>query len=199
MVNNFFAHVTAQISNTSNIGNGVKVWNNTQIRELAQIGQGTSIGANSYIGPGVKIGEFCKIQNNVQLYEPCEIGDYVFIGPGVIITNDKYPRSFNKDLQTIKSDEWNKTMTKIESYTSLGAGVICVGPSLIQKFSMVGAGAVISGKILSHGLYVGVPAKKIKWIDKYGEPLNFDTETRSFHNKTKTEFYKEINGELLEC
>lgn len=199
MVSHFFSHQSAQIDNKSHIGNNVKVWNNTQIRENAQIGENTSVGANSYIGPGVKIGKFCRIQNSVQLYEPCEIGDYVFIGPGVIITNDRHPRSFNKDFQTIREDEWEKTYTQIESYSSIGAGVICIGPCVIEKFSMIGAGSVVSGKILSHGLYVGVPGKKIKWIDKNGQPLNYDETTKIYSNKFKTEFYNEINGELIEC
>ncbi len=44
----------------------------------------------------------------------------------------------------------------------------------IGKFSLVGAGAVITKSVPPYALVVGNPAKQIGWVSEYGHRLNFD-------------------------
>ena len=94
------------VDSSAVIGQGTRVWHNSQVRDGVAIGDNCIIGRNVYIGSGVRIGQNCKIQNNALIYEPTVIADGVFIGPGVILTNDQYPRAANPDLTLKSADDW---------------------------------------------------------------------------------------------
>jgi len=49
-------HKTAEVNPTAKIADGVKIWNLTQVREDASIGENTSIGYACYIDKNVIIG-----------------------------------------------------------------------------------------------------------------------------------------------
>ena len=42
----------------------------------------------------------------------------------------------------------------------------------IGEYSLVGAGALVNSDVKAYSLVVGVPAKQIGWISKYGEQLD---------------------------
>ena len=78
----FRVAASAVIHPDVSLGKGVSVWDFSQIREGARIGDDTVIGRNVYVDHDVRIGSGCKIQNNVLVYWPALIGDGVFLGPG---------------------------------------------------------------------------------------------------------------------
>jgi acetyltransferase-like isoleucine patch superfamily enzyme len=154
------------------LGKNVSIWDFTTIRENVEIGNNVVIGKHVYIGPGVKIGNNVKIQNGALVYETAEIADGCFIGPGAILTNDKNPRSV-KSTGNLKSEsDWIKYGVKMMEGSSLGAGVICVAPVVIGKYSLVGAGSIVTQDTLNYSLIVGNPGKQVGWVGEEGFKLN---------------------------
>ena len=162
---------SASVSLHASLGPSVKIWNYSQIREGAAIGENTIIGSHVYIDSRVQIGMNCKIQNGALLYEPSVIEDGVFIGPGVILTNDRNPRAtmINGKLKT--EENWNKVGVTIEQGASIGAGAVCIAPLRIGSWALVGAGAVVTKDVLPYALVTGNPAQQIGWVGRYGFQL----------------------------
>ena len=76
----------------------------------------------------------------------------MYIGPSVVFTNDMYPNT----------RVWNEDMiinTYIEDEASLGANSTIIAGITIGKFSLVGAGSVVTKNIPSNCLAYGNPAK----------------------------------------
>lgn len=191
-------HISSYIDQSAKVHENVVIWQNSQIRENVVIGEGTVIGSNCYIGPGVKIGRNCRIQSNSLIYEICTLGDFVFIGPGVIVTNDLYPRAFNKNYNPITTSDWIKTESVFEDFSSVGAGVICIGPVVVEKFVLIGAGSVIKGQLFSHGLYVGNIAKRIDWVGEDGKRLKFNNESEIFESISDNKKYIQNRDRLVQ-
>lgn len=179
------------------IGSGTKVWENSQVRENAIIGDNSTIARNVYVGPGVKIGNSVKIQNNALIYEPALIEDGVFIGPGAIFTNDLHPRAINHDGSKKTEEDWNKEGVIVEYGASIGAGAICIAPVKIGKWSMVAAGSVVTKDVLAFALVAGVPAKQIGWVGKSGVKL-IQKEANLFVCPATQKQFKLSDGNLLE-
>jgi acetyltransferase-like isoleucine patch superfamily enzyme len=158
-----FIHHSAHVSSEAVIGNGTKVWINSQIREHAHIGDNCIISKDTYIDEYVVIGNGVKIQNGVSIYHGVTIEDDVFVGPNVTFTNDRVPRAFNKD--------WEITQTLIKQGASIGANATIVCGVTVGEYAMVGAGTVVVKDVPPHALVVGNPARQIGLVCKCGERL----------------------------
>lgn len=105
-----------------------------------QIGIGTFVAPNVYIGPQAVIGENTIVNTGSIIEHEAVIGDHTHIAPGVTICGR----------------------------TQIGNNVFCgAGSTIIDKITIcgnvtIGAGAVVKEDILDAGVYVGVPAKRIK-------------------------------------
>ena len=186
---------TAQVSPSATIGENTFVWHFTQIRENVEIGANCIIGKGAYIDSEVKIGSEVKIQNGAQIFSPARIGSGVFIGPCVVLTNDLYPRSVDLD-GTLKSDsDWTKQGVEVLDGASIGAGCVCVAPIVVGKWSMIGAGSVVTRDTKTNGLYVGNPARRIGWVGKTGKKLE-QVSTGDFVCPDTGEIYFESDGAL---
>jgi acetyltransferase-like isoleucine patch superfamily enzyme len=159
------------IDPTSVIGEGTKIWANSQIRSGVVIGSNCIVGRNVSIGPDVSIGDNCKLQNACEINGPSEISAGVFIGPGVIVTNDHNPRAIDVQGKIKSPEEWEATSVFVDRGASIGAGAILVSPLKIGKWALVGAGSVVTANVPDFGLVVGVPAKLIGWVGKAGVRL----------------------------
>ena len=60
-----FIHPTANVAEEASIGEGTKVWINSQIREGTSIGKNCIISKDTYIDENVKIGDNCKIYSHI--------------------------------------------------------------------------------------------------------------------------------------
>lgn len=192
-----FIAKSALVEEEVRIGQQTKVWNGAQIRSGAVIGSNCVIGRDVFIDHGVIVGNNCKIQNNAQLFSPSLLGDGVFIGPGVILTNDEQPRAVDS-LGNLKTEkDWDPVRVEVREGASLGAGVICVAPIIIGRWSMVGAGAVVTQDTPDYALSVGVPAKRIGWVGKFGRRLVAqDGSQENWICPSTGEVYKEFSGKL---
>ena len=149
--NDIYIHLTSEVSEDCTIGKGTKIWHFSHIREGASIGENVTIGQNVYIDKDVSIGNNCKIQNNVSIYKGVTIDNNVFIGPSVVFTNDSYPTT----------GEWSEDKiinTHIENDVSLGANSTILAGISIGKFTLVGAGSVVSKSLPSNCIAFGNPA-----------------------------------------
>ncbi|MBT2553697.1 acyltransferase [Arthrobacter sp. ISL-5] len=162
---------SADVSDQAILGEGTKVWHLAQVREQANLGKNCIVGRGAYVGTGVQIGENTKIQNYALVYEPAVLGKGVFIGPAVVLTNDTYPRSVSPDGSLKSAHDWTPVGVTIEDGASIGARAVCVAPLTVGRWATVAAGAVVTKDVPAFALVAGVPARRLGWVGKAGEPL----------------------------
>ena len=160
-----FIHPTSIVDKGAQIGLSTKIWHWSHVCSGAKIGNNCSIGQNAYIGNKVVINNNVKIQNNVSIFDNVILEDFVFCGPSMVFTNVYNPRS-----EIERKDEY-KTTT-IKKGATLGANCTIVCGVTINEFAFVGAGAVVRNDVKRFALVVGVPAKQIGWMSRYGEKID---------------------------
>jgi UDP-2-acetamido-3-amino-2,3-dideoxy-glucuronate N-acetyltransferase len=130
----------------------------------------------------VSIGDSCKIQNNVSVYDDVILENGVFCGPSMVFTNVYNPRSL-----VDRKSEYSATL--IKEGASLGANCTIVCGVTVGRFAFVGAGAVVKQSVPDFALVVGVPAKHIGWMSRFGEqlelPLKGTGEAICIHTDTR--------------
>jgi UDP-2-acetamido-3-amino-2,3-dideoxy-glucuronate N-acetyltransferase len=184
-------HPSAIVDEGAQIGEGSRVWHFVHICSGAQIGERCSLGQNVFVGNDVVIGNNVKIQNNVSVYDAVTIEDDVFCGPSMVFTNVFNPRS-----AITRKAEYRKTL--IKKGATLGANSTIICGTTVGAYAFVGAGAVIHKDVPDFALMVGVPAKQIGWMSRYGERLNLPLEgdAETFCPSTK-EKYLLKNGKCV--
>lgn len=165
---NYFSHPTAEISPESKIGKNTKIWHYSQIRQGANIGKNCILGKAVYVDFDVRIGNNVKIQNRASVYHGTTIEDGVFIGPHVIFTNDKNPRSIDKNGKLKTDNDWKVGKTLVKKGASIGAGSIILPDITIGKYALIGAGSVVTKNIQDYALAYGNPARVHGKVNKSG-------------------------------
>lgn len=165
---NYFVHDSAFVDEGTKIGENTKIWHNAHVMNTAKIGKNCVIAQNCFVA-GI-LGDGCKLQNNVNVYDGVRLADYVFCGPSMTFTNDLNPRAkYPKNGKYIK--------TVVDEGSTLGANSVIVCGVKIGKWSMVGAGAVVTKDVPDYAIVVGNPIRILGWICECGEKLpdNFDS------------------------
>lgn len=161
----FTAHSTAIVDDGAQIGDGTRIWHWVHVCSGARIGERCSLGQNVFVGNRVVIGSNAKIQNNVSVYDDVTLEDDVFCGPSMVFTNVYNPRA-----AIVRKSEYRPTLVKRGA--TLGANCTVVCGVTIGAYAFVGAGAVVKNDVPDFALVVGVPAKRIGWMSRYGEQLD---------------------------
>jgi UDP-2-acetamido-3-amino-2,3-dideoxy-glucuronate N-acetyltransferase len=124
------------------------------------------------------IGDNVKVQNNVSIYDAVTLEDDVFCGPSMVFTNVYNPRS-----AVSRKDAYRRT--RVRRGATLGANSTIVCGTTIGAYAFVGAGAVINRDVPDFALMVGVPARQVGWMSRFGErldlPLHGDGEATCPH------------------
>lgn len=162
---------SADVDAQASIGPGARIWHLAQVREDAVIGAECIIGRGAYVGPGVRVGDRCKIQNHALVYEPAVLEDGVFVGPAAVFTNDMFPRAVGPDGRLKTADDWQSMGVHVREGASIGARAVCIAPVTIGRWAMVAAGSVVTRDVPDHALVAGVPARRVGWVGRAGEPL----------------------------
>lgn len=108
-------------------------------RDVA-IGRGTFIGHGAYLGPGVKADVNSILNTRCVIEHESRVGAHCHIAVNATVAG----------------------RCQIGDYVTLGAGVTVIDNISICSNVFVGAGATVTRNIETAGLYVGVPARKIK-------------------------------------
>jgi UDP-2-acetamido-3-amino-2,3-dideoxy-glucuronate N-acetyltransferase len=187
---NITIHSTAIIDEGAQIGEGSRIWHWVHVCGGAKIGEGVSLGQNVFVGNKVVIGDRCKIQNNVSVYDNVTLEEGVFCGPSMVFTNVYNPRSLIE-----RKSEYRNTLVK--KGATLGANCTVVCGVTIGEFAFIAAGAVVNKDVKPYALMVGVPARHIGWMSKFGEriplPMQGDGAYTCPHTGQK---YQLLNGEM---
>ena len=157
-------HPTAIIDPGAQIGAGSRVWHWVHICSDAVIGERCSFGQNVFVGNDVRIGNNVKVQNNVSVYDAVTLEDDVFCGPSMVFTNVYNPRS-----AVTRKEEYRRTLVKQGATMGANATIVC--GSTVGRYAFVGAGAVVQKDVPDFALVVGVPARQIGWMSRFGERL----------------------------
>ncbi len=184
-------HETAIVDDGARIGDDTRVWHWVHVCGKAIIGSKCSLGQNVFVGNAVWIGNNVKIQNNVSVYDNVTLEDDVFCGPSMVFTNVYNPRS-----AVTRKDEYRNTLVKRGA--TLGANCTVVCGVTIGEYAFVGAGSVINKDVPAFALMVGVPAKQIGWMSRFGERVDLPLTGEGVYTCPHTgDMYELSNGKLL--
>jgi len=157
-------HPSAIVDDGATLGEGTRVWHFCHVSAGARIGARCSLGQNVFVGNDVVIGNSCKIQNNVSVYDGVRLEDDVFCGPSMVFTNVYNPRA-----AIVRKAEYRPTLVKRGA--TLGANSTIVCGVTIGAYAFVGAGAVVNHDVPDFALVLGVPARHVGWMSRFGERL----------------------------
>lgn len=184
-------HPTALVDTGAIIGDETRIWHWTHVCAGAVIGDGCSLGQNVFVGNKVRIGNNVKIQNNVSVYDNVTLEDDVFCGPSMVFTNVYNPRS-----AVSRKDEYMDTV--VRRGATLGANCTIICGVEIGEYAFVGAGAVVNTDVPAFSLMLGVPARRMGWMSRFGErlalPIDGDGEAICAHTGDR---YRLSNGVLV--
>jgi UDP-2-acetamido-3-amino-2,3-dideoxy-glucuronate N-acetyltransferase len=158
-------HSSAIVDEGAVIGEGTHVWHFAHVCGGARVGSGCSLGQNVFLGNDVRVGANVKIQNNVSVYDAVTIEDEVFCGPSMVFTNVYNPRS-----AVVRKGQYRPTLVK--KGATLGANCTIVCGVTVGRYAFVGAGAVVNRDVPDFALVIGVPARQIGWMSRFGERLD---------------------------
>lgn len=167
---------------TKNIGENTNIWQFVVILENAKIGNNCNINAHCFIENDVIIGNNVTVKCGVYIWDGIIIEDNVFVGPNVTFTNDKLPRSkqYPKDFQK----------TILSEGSSVGANVTILGGVHVGKYSLIGAGSVVTKDVPDFALVYGSPAVFQGYVCKCGQKL----EKQLKCNFCGLKYKKELDG-----
>ena len=150
---------TAIIEDEAIIGWNCYIGHFTLIRKGAIIGDNTQIRSHCYIGEDVKIGNQVLIRPFSDMCKGTIVEDKVFIGMGCMTSNTRriaYLRPY-KDINT---------PPRICYAARIGVGVTLLPGVIIGENCLIGAGSTVTKNTNPKGIYIGVPARYIKEVDK---------------------------------
>lgn len=131
---------------TDKIGHDTNIWQFCVVLKGAVIGDNCNICSHVFIENNVKIGNNVTIKCGVQVWDGTVIEDDVFIGPNVTMTNDRYPKSRNKN--------WLCEGITIKKGAAIGANATILPGVTIGENAMVGAGAIVTKDVPANTTFI---------------------------------------------
>lgn len=162
-----FIHPLSDVK-SSQIGQFTKIWQYVIILEKAKIGNNCNINAHCFIENDVELGNNVTVKCGVYLWDGLRVEDDVFIGPNVTFTNDLYPRS-KKYPESYKK-------TVISKGASIGANSTIICGVKVGKYSLIGAGSVVTKDVMPHTICYGNPCTFKGYVCTCGAPLSDEDE-----------------------
>lgn len=148
-----FIHKTADVQ-TSDIGDGTRIWQFCVILPDAKIGKDCNICAQCVFEGGVVIGDAVTVKPFVGIPSGVTVGERTFIGPGVGFVNDLKPKSKN-------GAHFELVKTTIGKDVAIGTNSTILAGVTIGDGAMIGAGSVVTHDVPAGATVCGVPARPI--------------------------------------
>jgi acetyltransferase-like isoleucine patch superfamily enzyme len=145
---------SAAICESKQIGVGTRIWAFVHILPGAVIGSDCNICDFVFIENQVTIGDRTTIKSGVQIWDGVTIGSDVFVGPNVTFSNDKYPRSKNKEFELL--------LTFVGDNASIGANATILPGISIGANAVIGAGSVVTKNVEPGTTVIGNPAVPLR-------------------------------------
>lgn len=124
---------------SKNIGQNTNIWQFCVVLPKAKIGENCNICSHCFIENDVVIGDNVTIKCGVQIWDGMRIEDNVFIGANATFTNDRYPKSRNKD--------WTLEPVIVKKSAMIGANATILPGITIGENAVIGAGAIITKNV----------------------------------------------------
>jgi len=160
-----------KVNSISYLEDNVKIYHDTKILS-STIGQGSYIGWNSILNQ-VKIGRFCSIAPFTEVvYGRHAVNEFVSSHPAFYSKSGQAGFSFvteSKFDEFVFADKTALHSVIIGNDVWIGYGVKIMEGVTIGDGAIIGAGSIVTKDVEAYGIYVGVPAKKVK--------ARFDSET----------------------
>ena len=173
------------IIESKNIGKNSTIWSFVHILPEAEIGDNVNICDHCFIENNVVIGDNVTIKTGVSIWEGVAIEDKVQIGPNVSFTNDLYPRAKNKDYKMEK--------TLLKEGCSIGANATILAGNTLGKYSLIGAGSVVTKDVPDFAIVFGNPAIIQGYICVCTNKIVFEDESVFICPDCKRKYEKEKN------
>lgn len=118
----------------------------------------TIVSSQAFKADSAEIGSGSVVLNNAVINAEAKVGENVIVNTGAIVEHD----SIIGDETHISTGAIVNGGCRIGARCFIGSGAIVVNGVSICNDVIVGAGAVVAKDISVPGVYVGVPARKIK-------------------------------------
>lgn len=105
-----------------------------------QIGEGTVVMANAIINPCARVGKHCIINTGAIVEHDNALADYVHLSPNATLAGT----------------------VRVGTGTHVGVGACVKNNVVITEHVVIGAGATVVKDITEVGVYVGVPARRMR-------------------------------------
>jgi acetyltransferase-like isoleucine patch superfamily enzyme len=161
----FYHHPQALVE-SSDIGEGTRIWAFAHVMKGARIGANCNLGDHSFVESRVVLGNNVTVKNGVAIYDGVVAEDNVFIGPNAVFTNDRNPRA------EIKKTADQAVPTRLREGATICANATVVCGVTVGRYAFVGAGAVVTRDVPDYALMVGVPARLAGYMCECGEKLS---------------------------
>lgn len=166
-------HPKALVDDPDSVGIDTNIWAFAHVMAGARIGNHCNVGDHAFVESGAVVGNNVTLKNSVLVWEGITIEDDVFVGPRVTFTNDRLPRSPrmpNAKHRYSDKSNWLQT-TFVRHGCSIGAAAtICPGVEL-GRYSLIGAGSVVTSDVEPYSLVIGSPAKHVSYVCRCGQKL----------------------------
>lgn len=143
----------------AHVPESTRVWQFCVILPEAKIGENCNICSHCLVENGAVIGNNVTVKCGVQLWDGVTLEDNVCVGSNVTFTNDRYPRSRNKD--------WKLEKTLVKRGASIGAGSTILCGITIGENAMIGIGSVVTHDVPDGELWYGSPARFVCKVEDY--------------------------------
>ena len=188
----YFAHETAVVGETAQIGAGTKIWHFSHIMSGATVGANCNFGQNCHVASGVTIGDNVKVQNNVSIYGGAVIEDDVFLGPSCVLTNVSNPRAQVNRHSLYETTTFRRGVT-------VGANATIVCGIELGRYAFIAAGAVVTRNVPEYALMAESPARRIGWMSRHAHRLENPDANGVMNCPESGLRYKEIAHGVLRC
>lgn len=116
------------------------------------------ISPHASIGLGASIGMGCFVGHHAHIGPMASIEDGVIVNTGAIVEHESSVGAY-AHVSVNSSIAGRSSLGK---YSLLGIGASVIDGISVTDYVSIGAGAVVHRSILESGIYVGIPAKRIK-------------------------------------